>query len=638
MLLLDDGTVVYSASDLASAAACEYALLRHLDVKLGRSEALDLAEDAMLERAARLGDAHEGRVLDEYREHFGRWNRTAGIGVAEIERPSRPTRETLTAKREETLDALRAGADVVFQAGFFDGRFSGWADFLVREPDGAYAVHDTKLARQAKVTALLQLAAYADQLLADGIPTSPTVHLRLGDDTTTSHRLADLLPVYRVRRARLEELIDLHVAAGDAAAWGDESVRACLRCELCEPELVERRDVLIVAGMRTTQRARLAEAGIMTIDELAASDGPVTGIGRATLDSLRAQASLQVAQHPPSSAEPGPVQHDLHDPRAVAKLPAPDPGDVFFDFEGDPLWVDAHGEWGLEYLFGLVETPATPGEPAPFRAFWAHDRAQEKQALLDFLAYVAERRATHPGMHVYHYAAYEKSALLRLAGRHGVGEEEVDQLLRDGVLVDLYATVRAGLRTGQDSYSIKKLEPLYLSEDRGGDVTTAGDSIVEYAEACAARDSGDETEWRRRLEEIGDYNRLDCLSTLELRDWLVAQAAALGHVPGAVPADDGEGEKGDGGPGHDELAASLLAFAGEGVDRDGDQQAIAMLAAALGYHWREDKPFWWSHFDRLSSHPDEWTDKRSTLVVDDVEVVRPWGKVGQAQTLSRDLR
>ena len=46
-------------------------------------------------------------------------------------------------------------------------------------------------------------------------------------------------------------------------------------------------------------------------------------------------------------------------------------------------------------------------------------------------------------MHVYHYAAYEKTALLRLAGRHGVGEDAVDQLLRDGVLVDLYPPVRA---------------------------------------------------------------------------------------------------------------------------------------------------------------------------------------------------
>ena len=51
--------------------------------------------------------------------------------------------------------------------------------------------------------------------------------------------------------------------------------------------------------------------------------------------------------------------------------------------------------------------------------------------------------------------------------RHGVYEDEVDQLLRDGVFVDLYATVRAGIRVSQRSYSIKKLEPLYMDRARG---------------------------------------------------------------------------------------------------------------------------------------------------------------------------
>ena len=42
-----------------------------------------------------------------------------------------------------------------------------------------------------------------------------------------------------------------------------------------------------------------------------------------------------------------------------------------------------------------------------------------------------------PTMHVYHYAPYEPTALKRLMGRHGTREDEVDRLLRGGVLVDL---------------------------------------------------------------------------------------------------------------------------------------------------------------------------------------------------------
>ena len=51
-------------------------------------------------------------------------------------------------------------------------------------------------------------------------------------------------------------------------------------------------------------------------------------------------------------------------------------------------------------------------------------------------------------MHVYHYAAYEPTALKRLMGEHATREDEVDELLRGEVFVDLYRVVRQGLRAG----------------------------------------------------------------------------------------------------------------------------------------------------------------------------------------------
>jgi predicted RecB family nuclease len=594
MFLLDDGTIVHSASDLTAAATCEYAVLRVLDAKLGRGEPVELAGDAMLVRAAALGDAHEQRVLQQYRDALGPWDPAAGTGVAEIERPAgRLARDrfALEAAHQETLAALAAGADVVYQAGFFDGRFSGWADFLVRDREaevasagGAggsyYAVYDAKLARHAKIPALLQLAAYGDHLRADGVRVAADVHLILGDRTVTSHRLDDLVPVYRERSERLLSILATHVDDDAPVAWGDERFRACGRCEVCSPQIERTRDVLLVAGLRSTQRARLHDVGIRTIDELAASAGSVAGIGAATLASLRAQARLQVRQSPAepvgpttddelvperhTPAEPVRVEFELFAPDVVGTLPAPDPGDIFFDFEGDPLWAEPDSTvWGLEYLFGVVEAPVTPDAVPVFQPFWAHDRAQEKQALVDFLNYVAARRAAHPDLHIYHYAPYEKSALLRLAGRHGVGEDAVDDLLRRGVLVDLYATVRASLRTGQRSYSIKKLEPLYMNtaRDEGG-VTTAGDSIVEYADACALRDAGDLAGWEKRLAQIAVYNEYDCVSTLRLRDWLLARAAEQGVTPhAAVAPSDLEDVVADGPTDGDPLVEELLAFA-----------------------------------------------------------------------------
>ena len=344
------GPVVYSATDLANAAACEFAVLRTLDAKLGRIGALELPADAMLERAARLGDRHEEQVLAEYVERFGPWDPVAGTGVVQIERPRRGQHNdpaVLAAKHDETIHALTTGADVVFQAGFFDGRFGGWADFLLRERSAesgrpVYAVYDTKLARHAKITALLQLAAYGDQMLAAGLEPAAQVHLILGDRTVTDHRLADLLPVYRERRARLQAILDDRLAADGAVAWGDDRYRACGRCDVCSPEVEATRDVLLVAGLRTTQRARLHAADLTTIDELAVSAGPVVGMAATTLEALRAQARLQVEQSPPvgAPAHQGGAVFDLFAPEVMATLPEPDPGDLFFDFEGDPLWTD----------------------------------------------------------------------------------------------------------------------------------------------------------------------------------------------------------------------------------------------------------------------------------------------------------
>ncbi len=68
-------------------------------------------------------------------------------------------------------------------------------------------------------------------------------------------------------------------------------------------------------------------------------------------------------------------------------------------------------------------------------------------------------------MHVYHYAPYETTALKRLVAVHRTHEDVLDQLLRDGVFVDLYATVRGSIRVSQPSYSIKSFEPLYMGAE-----------------------------------------------------------------------------------------------------------------------------------------------------------------------------
>src|SRR6202044_2269210 len=548
-------------------------------------QALSLT-DQLLEPPPSLGDEPEQRRLDQLRDEHS--------GVAVIGRPFPFTIENLTAAAAQTRRAIDRGAPVIYQAAMFDGRFVGFADFLVRR-DGQYQVSDTKLARSAKVTALLQLAAYADTLSQSGIPVAPEAELVLGNGNAVSYRLAELIPVYREQRARLQQLLDNHYAGGAPVCWEDENVRACFRCPVCEEQVRAADDLLLVAGMRVTQRAKMIDAGITTLSELANHAGPVDNVSARSLAKLVAQANLQVRQR-----EAGTPQFEVADPQPLALLPNPDEGDLFFDFEGDPLWTADGVDWGLEYLFGVLEG----GKAGAFHPLWAHDRPDERKALIEFLALVAKRRRRFPNMHIYHYAAYEKTALLRLAGRYGVGEDDVDDLLRSGTLVDLYPIVRKSIRTGSESLSLKALEPLYMgSRLRSGDVTTAADSITQYARYSELRGNGEVDEAATVLKEIEDYNHYDCTSTRELRNWLLMRAYENSVIPlGAQPvADGGDIEEADA------LAAKLHAFSGDPTtdDRTPEQTAVALVSAARGYHRREDKPFWWAPFDRLNYPADE---------------------------------
>ncbi|HET6560302.1 MAG TPA: TM0106 family RecB-like putative nuclease [Marmoricola sp.] len=622
-----DGTVCWSATDLTTAATCEHAVLRALDERLGRGDPRPEGTDPLLEQIARIGDLHEAEIRSRLEAGARR--------LVDLQRPAPGASEAeLRAMHATTVRTLQGDADVVSQAGFFDGELIGFADFLLSTPEG-WVVADAKLARQARPTALLQLGAYADQLERSGVPVAPSAKLMLGDGTEETFPLGDVLPVFRERRARLRQLIADHRRSGEPVRWGDDSYVACGRCPDCQAAVERHRDVLLVAGVRMTQRKRLREVGVRTIDDLAALPEAPDAMPTATFEKLVAQARLQVAQ-----LDGGPVRSELVDGgRALAMLPAPSPGDIFFDFEGDPLHREADPKvWGLEYLWGVIEAPA-PGEEPRYRRWWAHDRAAEKRAFVGFMDYVAARRAEHPEMHVYHYAPYETTALKRLAGRYATHQTELDDLLRSAVFVDLYATVRGSVRVSQPSYSIKKLEPLYMGEDRAGMEVQAGDaSVAEYHEAMALRDDGKHEEVEQRLAALEAYNRYDCLSTLELRDWLLglAETAHLAEEIEPVVVEEAGAESEE----SDRTVLRLRERSGpeERTERTDDEQCYAMLASAVGFHRRESLPFWWEHFSRLAT-PDlhDWRPDRDVFRVDSHEVLEEWHVPERRQVLHRRL-
>ncbi|MGY3531169.1 TM0106 family RecB-like putative nuclease [Bradyrhizobium sp. USDA 4452] len=278
------------------------------------------------------------------------------------------------------------------------------------------------------------------------------------------------------------------------------------------------------------------------------------------------------------------------------RLPEPSPGDIFFDFEGDPF-VDGGG---LEFLFGYLY--ANKDSTDAYVGDWVTTRQHERAAFERFIDFVTERLTKYPGLHIYHFAPYEPAALKRLMGRYATREDEVDNLLRAGVFVDLYAIVRQSIRASVESYSIKKLEPLYRF-DRSVPLIDVGGAMARV-QACLELADADGIDPGDQAAIIG-YNRDDCASTRALRDWLegvrvglIAQGKTIDRPqPKAaeISEDLSAWKRRVAG-----LVARLTADVPDDVaERSDEQQARWLLAHLIDFFGRENKAVWWEYF-RLS--------------------------------------
>ncbi|GLZ40860.1 TM0106 family RecB-like putative nuclease [Actinokineospora sp. NBRC 105648] len=614
---------MHTPSDLAALLDCEHRSILDQALAAGLPGA-PRPGPRTDQLAVKHGRAHEVATLTRLRDEQH--------ALVEIDEPDQETAAAAT------VDALRAGTPVIYQAVFTDGDFHGRADFLIRDDQGRYEVHDTKLARHARPGAVLQLTAYADALRRAGWPAGPNMHLLLGDGSRKTLRVDDFLPLLEQLRSRLRA----RPARLPDRLWADQrpSCSSCGYAAHCASGREADRDLSLVAGIRTDQRRKLVTAGLTTIDALAVADQTdrPADLSTGAFTALRAQAAIQVRQD-----ATGEVDYEIVDPDALAALPLASPGDVFFDMEGDPY---ALGGTGLEYLFGAVVDEDGP----QFHPFWAHTRAQEKRAFEEFIDFAVARLAAHPDAHIYHYAPYEVTAIKRLAALHGTREEAVDDLLRRGALVDLYAVVRKALLVSQRSYSIKYLEPLYMDAPRDGDVTTAVSSIEAYEEYLTLTQLEELDQAAEVLAGIGDYNEYDCVSTLRLFEFLHQIREKAGIEPLPTPEESEvdtlirtttEQEAADRRAERAARMAELVDPLLDGLPDDPaaytpEDQARALLAASVGYHRRETNPAWWEFFRQLESPLADLEVDNSCAVPLSVhagEWVAPAGRVKNAKRM-----
>ena len=446
---LIDGQPVYAATDLVGFLACSPS------ARAGAGGA----------RRARR-EAHPQRPVDRARREARRRARAAlprGAGAragassrsrrtARRSRRWAPARHRRATRRRaraaETSARCAAGADVIYQATFFDGRWRGHADFLLRaierEPKRARRHGRTRSrTRSSRATQgardppdlLVRRAADADPGPEPERPARRPRRRERPSDSASRRGLHGLLPPGQggvrgrrrvpgeVRRARLPAVGTYPDRSSTATSVAGSSTarRGVARDD----------DLSLVAGVATASgRAqgarRPTRRGPRRPRRCRSTRGSRASAPRRWSGSASRRASRSRARTSGGSMGAPAARARRRGQRPCRTAASwccrsPAPSDLFFDIEGDPFALDD----GVEYLFGVLE-PGLPetdprgrtrGRPCVFHEIWSRDDggqvtwAAEKAAFERLVDLLIARLDADPALHVYHYAAYERTAL-----------------------------------------------------------------------------------------------------------------------------------------------------------------------------------------------------------------------------------
>ena len=577
--------------------------------------------DPLLELIKKLGIQHEETSLAEIEKTEP---------VFKIEAKDRDS------AIKQTLSALQAGEPNIYQAALQKDKFFGYADLLVKQQvvkqqgqsalgNYYYTPWDFKLSKKPKPTALIQLCCYCEMLESIQKIRPPQFAVITKEGKPHYFETKDFFDFYLVLK---EKFLSFHKEfSTHTIPIPKKSALHRDWNEFAQKRLLQTDDVSLTAGIRAHHVTLLKRQQVNKLTELAQlknlnslKDIPLT-----TLKNLKQQADIQVksrGKHPPlykvipakesfalvPSKEGGLEIGSKVQREGLALLPPKNLGDVFFDMEGWPLF----GETGLEYLYGNVVY-----EDSPFVSFWAFNEEEEEKTFKQWMDWITNRRKKYPSMHIYHYGHYEPSAVKKLMGKYGVREQEVDDLLRNQVFVDLYRVVTQGLKVGTTSYSLKDIEQL-CNKKRATDIKIGSEAGVEFFHFLESKDVSERSAILKRIE---DYNRDDCVSTKDLCQFLWKEQKK--HNIPYVPYESYENKKSFKKPLRRTSVRELCEQKAEEIlnhlelnslkENNTVYKTARLLSDLLMFHIREDKPGWWDYFTLEEMSQEELLDSKNII-------------------------
>ncbi|MBM3408875.1 MAG: TM0106 family RecB-like putative nuclease, partial [Betaproteobacteria bacterium] len=550
---------------LLAEALCGHSLWRDIQHAAGELPGPIVFKDELRALRSQLGKSHEDQWIE----------RLIALGVQVVEIGQTGSDEEREAR---TLDAIKQSAEAIHAGRISHGRWNGEPDLLIRSDvirrltghatlttspakptsigSHRYEAADVKLSGELAVTALLQVALYAELIDAiQGIAVTDRrehqMHFFLGaaDDedqvATKSPHLKGLRSLSAAAfgaytRRHMQRVESAWDAVGESLPKEPEPVKYCDRCSWernCDAVWRDKRDLILVAGLRKDERRALRAEGISTVGELAtAGDVAERAIPvRDRREHLMRQADLQEKSLdlPEPLSELRPPTRGIFEReevrRGFAALPTPAALNIYMDFERYDF--NEREEGGLEtrtVLTGfVVNGPNLVAATGAYQHALAETPSQEEHLFVNFVTQLsgtiarAERDGTiEPGgeVPVFHFSPFEPSTFKRLADEYGIGQD-VFQRLRWVDLRDI--TVRVAT-IGVERYSLKEIEQI-TKFSRTIPLKEVKLPAIAYFKYLIAEDP---EEKQANLNTLRGYNEDDCRSLIALHAWLESIRAA----------------------------------------------------------------------------------------------------------------
>ena len=511
---------------------------------------------------------------------------------------------------KNTKEALKKGYDLIHKAHFeYDG-WSGEIDFLIKGENG-YEVYDTKLTTMPKPEHIIQICIYTEwlKIMRSGL-LPEKMHLILGDKkNTVSYKVRDYQLYFQRNKAKYLDFLSLKKHTVEP-----EKCNFCKLCEWadsCEKQWIEEDHLNQIVNTRNDQIQKIKKHGIKTLkafSQLNESE-KIKDLNPLTFKTHLSQAKLLI-----KSIQSGQPEHkllEIKEQRGFNKLPKKTKNDIFFDIEGiDKVLNEEDSEnnkTGLEYLFGLYYFE---NDKPKFKYFEAHNKNEEKKALVNLLEFIGEHLKKYPESYIYHYNHYEKTALINLVKKHDTNFAQVNDLLREEKLIDLFHVVKQGMQVSEKQYSLKNLEKHYGFK-RVGEIKKANESTDIYLDWV-------ETQEKELFDKIILYNKEDCVSTYELREWLldIKPANTSWHKEKELIERERNWEK-------ENAEYKKL------INKELKSLEIKnILSDILGYHKREDMVYWVDFYNRTSNKIPEQLIENAECIGDMIQAKKEKNEKG----------